>query len=135
MIADGVLFRKWLDVNGNIDRKQVIIPRAIRKEVLATVHNAILGGYFGLKKTLKKVKDLYYWFKMADDVKLCCQACKVCGRAKESPTRNNQPLCQRMSIEPLERIAIDIAGPLPETDKRNTFILVVTDYIIKCFEA
>ena len=47
---------------------------------------------------------------MADDVKLWCQACKVCGRAKGSPICNNQPLCQRMPVEPLERIAIKIVG-------------------------
>ena len=70
----------------------------------------MLGGHFGLKKTLKKIKDLYYWFKMADDVKLWCQACKVCGRAKGSPTLNNKTLCQRMPVKLLERIAIDIAG-------------------------
>ena len=70
-------------------------------------------------------EDLYYWFKMADDVKLWCQACKVCGRAKGSPTRNNQPLCQRMPVKPLKRIAIDIAGLLPQTDKGNTCIMVV----------
>ena len=50
----------------------------------------MLGGNFGLKKTLKKIKDLYYWFKIADDMKLWCQACRVCGRAKGSQTCNNQ---------------------------------------------
>ena len=44
-------------------------------------------------------------------------------------------LCQRMPIEPLERIAIDIAGLLLETDKGNTCIMVVTDYFTKWVEA
>ena len=36
---------------------------------------------------------------------------------------------------PMERIATDILGPLPETDKRNRYILVITDYFTKWVEA
>ena len=28
---------------------------------------------------------------------------------------------------PMERIAIDIMGPLPDTEKRNRYILVIAD--------
>lgn len=36
---------------------------------------------------------------------------------------------------PFERIAIDVAGPFPETDRRNKYILVAMDYFSKCPEA
>ena len=36
---------------------------------------------------------------------------------------------------PLERIAIDIVGPLPRTENGNEYIMVVTDYFTKCAEA
>ena len=36
---------------------------------------------------------------------------------------------------PMERIATDILGPLPETDEGNRYILVVSDYFTKCVEA
>ena len=39
-----------------------------------------------------------------------------------------------MPVEVLERIAIEIVGPLPETDKGNTCIMVVTDYFTKWVE-
>ena len=32
---------------------------------------------------------------------------------------------------PFERIAIDIAGPFPKSDKGNRYILVVADYFSK----
>ena len=35
----------------------------------------------------------------------------------------------------MERIATDILGPLPETDKRNRYILVISDYFTKWVEA
>ena len=36
---------------------------------------------------------------------------------------------------PMERIAMDILGPLPETDQGNQVILVVADYFTKWVEA
>lgn len=36
---------------------------------------------------------------------------------------------------PLERIATDIMGPLPETERGNKYILVVADYFTKWTEA
>jgi len=36
---------------------------------------------------------------------------------------------------PLERLAIDVLGPLPETDQGNRYILVVMDYFSKWVEA
>lgn len=35
----------------------------------------------------------------------------------------------------MERIAIDILGPLPETPRKNKFILVVSDYFTKWLES
>lgn len=37
--------------------------------------------------------------------------------------------------EPMERIATDIMGPLPETDFQNKYILVISDYFSKWVEA
>ncbi|PIK55041.1 hypothetical protein BSL78_08089 [Apostichopus japonicus] len=36
---------------------------------------------------------------------------------------------------PMERVAMDVAGPFPETCRGNRFILVVSDYFTKWTEA
>lgn len=36
---------------------------------------------------------------------------------------------------PMERIAIDILGPLPETDRKNRYIVVIWDYLTRWIEA
>ena len=36
---------------------------------------------------------------------------------------------------PIEKIAYDIVGPLPESEKHNNYILVVSDYYTKYMEA
>ena len=35
----------------------------------------------------------------------------------------------------MERIAIDVLGPLPITETGNKYILIVADYFMKCVEA
>ena len=45
------------------------------------------------------------------------------------------PLKQYAVGAPMERIAIDILGPLPETPWKNKFILVVSDYFTKWTES
>ena len=36
---------------------------------------------------------------------------------------------------PMERIAIDVMGPLPPTDRDNKYILVISDYFAKWTES
>ncbi|KAL5503537.1 hypothetical protein EMCRGX_G010502 [Ephydatia muelleri] len=56
-------------------------------------------------------------------------------RSEKSPPRNKAPLEVSHAIRPLERIAMDILGPLPETPRGNRCILVVGDYFTKWTEA
>ena len=45
------------------------------------------------------------------------------------------PLKQYVVGAPMEQIAIDILGPLPETSRKDEFILVVSDYFTKWTES
>ncbi|KAL5510338.1 hypothetical protein EMCRGX_G005867 [Ephydatia muelleri] len=54
---------------------------------------------------------------------------------QKSPPRNKAPLEVSHASRPLERIAMDIMGPLPETSRGNRYICVVGDYFTKWKEA
>ena len=51
----------------------------------------------------------------------------------EKPERN-EPLHSIKVIQPLERIGIDIIGPLPETAKGNKYMVVAIKYLTKWVE-
>jgi hypothetical protein len=54
---------------------------------------------------------------------------------KPKRQKNKAPSGSFLTGEPMERIAIDILGPLPLTKRGNHFILVITDTLTKWTEA
>ena len=105
------------------------------KFVLTQLHNSVTGGHLGIKKTLSKVRERYSWFKQKQDVENWCRHCDICASKKRPNKKPRAPLQQYNVGAPLERIAVDILGPLPRTNKGNRYLLVVGDYFSKWAEA
>ena len=59
----------------------------------------------------------------------------ICASRKPRSGAKRAPLQQRPTGDKLERIAMDILGPLPETPNGNQYILVVSDYFSKWTQA
>ena len=64
-----------------------------------------------------------------------CKACKACAARKSQPKPRHAPLQSEGSGLPMQRIAMDILGPLPETEQQNKYILVISDYFTKWTES
>ncbi|XP_068739463.1 uncharacterized protein [Montipora capricornis] len=62
-------------------------------------------------------------------------SCHVCGSKKTWGRKRRAPLQQYVVGAPMERIAVDILGPLPETPRKNKFVLVVSDFFTKWTES
>ena len=57
-LRNDILYRKWESSDGTTTRLQLMLPKALREEVLIHLHNHPTGGRFGIKKTLEKDKEL-----------------------------------------------------------------------------
>ena len=102
---------------------------------LGPAGRGLTGGHFGIKKTLQRLRHRFYWEGMRHDVQEWCKACHVCC-AKKGPQRKPQAPLQIYRVgAPMERIAVDITGPLPVTESGNRYILVAMDYFTKWPEA
>ena len=81
---DGLLYH--LDQNrkrNNHDAfSQLVIPQALKFEVLSNVHDHVSGGHFGVHKTFQKVKQRYWWKGMFKDVEHWCKSCQDCSMKK-----------------------------------------------------
>lgn len=119
-------------------RWKEVLPLTDRRIVISEVHNA---AHLGFLKTLEKVRERYYWPKMASEIKRFCHSCLVCKESKV-PNTNVRPPCgkQKLCSRPWEVISIDFLGPYPKSRKGNVWILVVCDFfskfvIVQCMKA
>ncbi|UYV65014.1 K02A2.6-like [Cordylochernes scorpioides] len=131
----GVLYRKWESDDGQHIERKMILPQSRVPSVLKELHNSPSGGHFGIAKTLGKVKERFYWAGCRASVEKWVRQCTECASRKGPKTRSRAKLKTYNVGAPFERIAIDIMGPLPRSDKGNRYILVAMDYFTKWPEA
>ena len=134
-VRDGILVKRWESEDGSEVTWKTVLPRTLRPEVLTELHNSPTGGHLGVNKLLHKVQQRYYWVGLADDVRSWVRKCNTCAQTKNPPKKPLAPLQQYAVGAPLERVAMDIMGPLPKTDRGNVYILVIGDYFTKWVEA
>ena len=72
---------------------------------------------------------------MRQDVEEWCNLCHVCAAKKGPVRRTRAPLQLYQPGAPMERVAVDIAGPLPCMPRGNHYILVSLDNFSKWPEA
>ena len=132
---DGVLYKQWLNPIDKTSHLQLIVPLSLRDHLVQELHGVLTSGHLGRKKTTEKVKSWFYWVGWCADVRKFCETCPQCPKKKPSPRKPRTELKQYLTGEPLERVGLDILGPLPATYKGNRYILVVIDYFTKWAEA
>ena len=136
VLRDGVLYRLWHVDSPNKDHKlQLCVPRSLIHTVLESLHDSLVSGHFGYKRTLDKVRSRFYWHGLASDLEQYSTMCSACARKKGPPGAPKVPLVQRAAGFPMERIEIDMLGPLPKISNCNTYVLVITDCFPKWKEA
>ena len=114
---------------------QYVVQLAMRKEIFHHLHSDRIGGHFGVRRTLCKVRTRFYWPGYKCDIVRWCQKCKICESFKSGHNPKKAPLKQQLSGVQLERIACDIMGPVVHSKNGNNYILVVQDYFSKFVEA
>ena len=80
-LVEGVLYYEW-DM-GLTTKLKLIVPHAIRNELLSCMHDTRAAGHFGQDKTLERIKAAYYWVGQSRDVALYVATCGVCTRNKK----------------------------------------------------
>ncbi|CAC5368135.1 unnamed protein product [Mytilus coruscus] len=98
------------------------------------MHNSILSGHLGKKKTKAKLSQRYFWYEMREDIDIWISQCDICGANKPPHKSSRAPLGTMPVGAPLDRLTTDFLGPLPTTSRCNKFILTVTDYFTKWVE-
>ena len=131
----GVLYKRWISLSGEPDKLQLLIPRALRKEVLTECHYFITAAHMGVAKTTAEVKQRCYWYNMSADIKDYIRCCSVCGARKKPHKKLRAPLQDYRVGAPLDRVSLDVMGPFPRTERDNQYVLVIDDNFTRWIEA
>lgn len=126
-----LLVRRWESADGTEESPLIVVPKTKIPEVLEACHEAPTGGHFGVRKTLAKVRQRFFWLDHRADVEEWCRRCHACT-ARKGPQEKGRGLLRLYNVgAPFERVALDIVGPLPKTSSGNRYALVVVDYFSK----
>lgn len=134
-IIDGVLYREWHDTEGDSVRLQLVLPEAWREEVMNLLHDNICAGHLGIHRTIARIRARFYWVGYKQDIINKCNTCPVCQAQKMSTKPTKAPLKPFIVGVPMERIQMDLIGPLPESYSGNKYALSLTCCFTKWIES
>ena len=91
----------------------------MRKEIMYQLHNHKVSSHLGIAKTLKKLRQRFYWPGHKQDVTRWVTECKICEAVNSSLNPLKAPLKHQTVYGKLERIAIDIVVTGTTSEKGN----------------
>ena len=135
IVRNGVLWRCYMHSTSGASWQQLVVPTNLRTEVLHETHQGACGGHLGQDKCLNKLKEHFYWPGHYTDVCNWCQTCPTCATRKTPAPRQHATLGTISAGYPTQIMAVDLLGPLTESEEGNSYIMVVGDYFTRWMEA
>ena len=123
-IQQGLLFRHYEDCHGEEKWAQLVVPLVLQKEILHDLHSGAVGGHLGEDKTINRLQERFYWPGHTEDVHKWCQQCSACVMRKTPAPKQRAQLINVHPGYPLQMVAMDLLGPLPESSQKNSYVLV-----------
>src|SRR6185436_17297398 len=107
-------------------RWKFVVKSPDHKKIIAEIHNL---AHSGKRRTLDKIKRLYWWPGMMSHVSDYIESCDSCQR--DTKPKNKYPLNPIAVSGPFEIIGIDHVGPLTKSKGGFEHIIVAQDYLTK----
>ncbi|CAC5378745.1 unnamed protein product [Mytilus coruscus] len=133
-IYNDILFKRFHKQDGTGEFLQFIVPTSMKKEIMYHMHNTVLSGHLGQKKSRGEALQKFFWYLMKEDINNYVNACDICAQNKPPHKTPKAPLGKMGVGAPMDSLATDIIGPLPRTPRGNRYILTISDHFTKWFE-
>jgi transposase InsO family protein len=106
-----------------------------RLELVVQMHSNL--GHSGEERTLTEICRRYFWHDRTESVRAVVKGCLQCQliRGTGSIRSSDEELKSIPVCDLFYRVALDTAGPLPETKSGNRYVLVAIDHYSKWCEA
>ena len=109
---------------------QAMVPKDLVRATLRMHHEGY--GHLGSNRMLETIRLRYFWTNMADDIIEHTGKCINCKLRKTYQRKPKVPIMKYDdTARPLDRVHVDLTGPLPLSKMKNRYIMVVKDYLTK----
>ena len=111
-------------------RDRIVVPDALKSEILKHAHDEPISGHLGRAKTFARLAPNFFWPGWRRDTADYVSGCKSCQQRKGNFSRPKANL-HVLSQGPNDLVAMDIQGPLVTSQRGNSYILVIQDIYTK----
>lgn len=109
----------------NSDKWLVCVPTHRIVDLILNFHQHF--GHVGPKKCIAAIRDVCYFRGCNRNVLRVVRSCEICQRVKFSTVRVEGEMQHVMAHAPLDRICVDLYGPLPSGWNNVKYIFVILD--------
>jgi len=123
----------YFDGAGMLDRRRLVVPKHLRKQILDEYHDTPYAGHFAVKRMTKRLDQYFYWAGMRADVYRKCSSCVKCASVQGQGNPGRLPLKSIVVGGPFECIGMDFLE-LDTAKSGSKYALVFQDYLSKWLE-
>lgn len=113
---------------------KLCVPPENRDEVFRENHDLPTAGHLGMRKTVRRIQQRYYWPGMVNDIRAYVRRCLNCQAHKIEQAQPAGHMGWRKPVGPWYTVTADLMGPLPRSTKGSKYLLVVQDVYTKWVE-
>jgi hypothetical protein len=134
LLINNVLSRKWINTLTEENIFQLLLPEVWQNDVMKILHDDPQSGHLGIHRTVSRAQNRFYWVDYKPDIIKWVHNCTICNSRKQPHRKAKSKMKQYCVGAPMERVALDLIGPLPLSHKGNKYVLIVSDYFTKWAE-
>ena len=132
-LRNDIIYYRWEHNHMDGYELKAVLPESMKLDIFRLAHSNIAAGHFATGKTVRRIRQTYYFPGIDGFVKRQIKKCRRCERRGNAVPRRRAPLQGMAVCRPLDRVGMDFVGQFPESEG-NRVILVVQDYFTKWVE-
>lgn len=125
LMNSGILYRYIPDQDN--EEAQLVLPETMRGDILKAYHAEPTAGHYGVEKTYMKIANHYFWPGMRRNIENFIKNCLECQKYKPTNLKPAGLLRTPIMLQRMEKISIDLIGPLTKSITGHQWVLVIED--------
>lgn len=119
----GVLMYK----KSNNSAPKIYLPISLMDMVFKYFHNSLAGSHMGMYKTVQRINQYFYRPNLVNEIQQRVRDCDLCYQGKPASKVYNGPLVSGYSTKVMDKLYIDVFGPLTRGKHMNNNLLIILD--------